>query len=112
MEDARPKIKLMADYDCWPLWKLAEVENIDPKTLPLSAATQQALVSWAKRYDGTLNRGDPLQSGFETLEAATAFNAEGWRLWDCLRQELPDFKLVYFDNDLGKVFEERPSQLS
>ncbi len=112
MEDLRPTIKLMADYDCWPLWKLSEMENIDPKTLPLLATIQQSLDSWAQSYDSTLNRDDPLQSVFETPEAANAFNAEGWRLWACLRQELPNCRVVYFDNQLGKVFEERPSGMS
>lgn len=31
-------IKLMADYDCFPLWKSSpgEVGNIDPEDLPIS----------------------------------------------------------------------------
>lgn len=109
MKDMRPKIKLMADYDCWPLWNVSEVGNVDPETLPLSAVTRQDLANWAQRYDSILNRDNPLESGFETAEAAAAFNEEGWRLWGCLRQELPDFRFVYFDNDQGKVFEERPT---
>ncbi len=112
MKNLRPKIKLMADYGCWPLWGGGEVGNLNPELLPLSAATQEALGKWAQAYDLTLNRSDPIRSGFETLEAASEFNVEGWRLWDCLRKELTDFKVVYFDNELGEVFEERPSEVS
>ncbi|MCY4137170.1 MAG: hypothetical protein OXF56_02755 [Rhodobacteraceae bacterium] len=112
MEDLRPTIKLMADYDCWPLWNLTEVDNVDPETLPLSIATKQALSDWQQALDRTLNRDDPLQSGFETPEEEVAFNTEGWRLWDRLRKELPDFKVVYFDHELYRVFDERPSGIS
>ncbi len=112
MENLRPKIKLMADYDCWPIWGVSEVGNIDPNTLPLSVVTQKALAKWARTYDGTLNRADPIQSGFETSEEAIAFNMEGWRLWECLQRELPNFKVVYFDNELGRVFDERPAGIS
>lgn len=102
----------MADYDCWPLWGISKVGNIDPETLPLSVVTRQALGGWAQDYDGTLNRSDPIQSGFKTPAEALAFNTEGWRLWDCLRRELMDFKVVYFDNELGRVLDERPSDIS
>ncbi|ROT97598.1 hypothetical protein EB810_06020 [Altererythrobacter sp. FM1] len=108
----RPKIKLMADYDCWPLWGLSAVGNIDPDTLSLSEATKEALAKWAQDYNETLNRADPIQSGFKNSEEALAFNIEGWRLWKCLQSELPEFKVLYFDNNLGRVFYERPVEIS
>lgn len=101
----------MADYDCWPLWNLSDVTNVDPNTLPLSEDTREALCKWAQVYDRTLNQSDPIQSGFETSEKAIAFNQEGWRLWNCVRRELESFKIVYFDNELGKVFEDDDSRL-
>lgn len=110
MEDLRPKIKLMADYDCWPLWGLSEVGNIDPCTLSLSTTTQEALAKWAQDYNNTLNRADPIQSAFATPEDALAFNKEGWRLWECLQRELPELKVLYFDNHLGRLFDERPTE--
>lgn len=112
MEDLRPKIKLMADYDCWPLWGLSAVGNIDPDTLPLSETTKEALAKWAQGYNKTLNRADPIKSGFETPEEASAFNLEGWRLWECLQSELSEFKVLYFDNDLGRLFDARPVKTS
>ncbi|MDD7912017.1 hypothetical protein PUV47_18960 [Pseudovibrio exalbescens] len=98
----------MADYDCWPLWGVSNIGNIDPATLPLSSVLEKDLLNWARQYDATLNRSDPVQSGFRTREEAQAFNEEGWALWERLRVELEDIKVVYFDNELGRVFEERP----
>jgi len=45
------RIKVMADYGCWPRWHDGggEVGNIDPNTLPLSDGLVSALNSWAAR---------------------------------------------------------------
>lgn len=107
MSDLRPTIKLMADYDSWPLWNVTEIVNLDPETLPLSAATHLALANWERCFNSTLNRADPLKSGFETPEAAESFNAEGRPLWGLLRQELPGNEVVYFGQDARKVPDER-----
>jgi hypothetical protein len=109
MEDMRPRIKLMADYECWPLWGGAEFGNLDPNSLPLSDTTVQSLLRWSGKYDATLDRANPIASGFLSDADAATFNEEGWLLWDCLRKELPDFRVVYFDNELNQVVDARPT---
>ncbi|MBB4017451.1 MULTISPECIES: hypothetical protein [Chelatococcus] len=96
------KIKLMADYDCWPLWDLDEIRNVNPETLPLSATLKAALEAWAASYSETLDRDNPVESGFSSKAAAIAFNKEGRRLRDQLKVELPSFQIVYFDNELWR----------
>ena len=93
------RIKLMADYDCYPLWSMEpdHVGNINPKTLSLSPETKLRLQQWAKAYDETLNRDDPASSGFKNEDDAVAFEEEGLHLWQRLRQELaPEYEIAYF----------------
>lgn len=84
------RLRLMADYDCHPLWGTAadEIGDVDPASLPISAGLVADLASWAARFDATLSRDDPARSGFASAEAATAFRAEGERLAARLRDEL------------------------
>lgn len=39
------KIKLMADYDCYPVWDMDEIGEIDPSELPLSKETIKRLMN-------------------------------------------------------------------
>ncbi|WP_159593947.1 hypothetical protein [Chelativorans xinjiangense] len=103
------KIKLMADYDSWCLWDLVNIGNIDPETLPLSQPLKKALHAWEKKYNATLNRENPIESGFASQEDAQKFNVEGWRLWEQLTDELDGIEVVYFDNELRAVLGARPS---
>ena len=84
------KIKLMPDYQCYPLWGISEnnLGNIDPKSLPISEGLISSLMDWAKEYDATLNLEDPLSSGFATKELELAFKKEGEYLLKRLRTEL------------------------
>lgn len=98
------KIKLMADYQCWPLWDMDEPDNIDPRELPLSDKTIEGLLKWEQSFDAILNWDDPVASGFKSEEAAVAFEQEGIRLWLQLRQELaPDYEVHYFSDKLHKL---------
>ena len=83
-------LKLMADYDCSPLWEQTEtgMDNIDPENLPISQGLRDALNAWAHRYNNTLDRNDPCRSGFPIPEAEAAFNADGQALLDRLKEEL------------------------
>jgi hypothetical protein len=91
------RIKLMADYSCWPLWKAGggEVGNIDPSSLPLSPATRHSLNTWASHYNSWLNRTDPSLSGPKSDADEEAFCAEGRRLWRLLQSELPGYDVIY-----------------
>jgi hypothetical protein len=82
----------MADYDCWPLWQPIDdgPTNVDPADLPITPALRDALYDWARRYNDILNREDPAQSNFKTLEAEAAFKADGQALLERLTAELGD----------------------
>lgn len=86
------RLKLMADWDCHPLWGTVdpEIGDIDPASLPISAELVAALAAWSAAYDATLDRDDPAASGFATSAAEAAFRAEGARLAERLTAELGD----------------------
>ncbi len=89
--DPTPRaIRLLADYDCWPLWEASpgRVDNIDPAHLPISEALGRDLAAWADRFDAILNRDDPAASGFDSPEQAAVFTADGVALAARLRLEL------------------------
>ena len=83
-------VKLMADYECFPLWEASpgQVGNINPDELPISAGLRSKLAQWAAEYDATLNRDDPAQSGFPTDEAKAEFKRTGTELGEQLKSEL------------------------
>lgn len=89
-------IKLMADYQCFPLWEASpgEVGNIDPNELPISQDLKARLSNWARQYDETLNMDYPPDSGFESAGAEAEFKQEGLRLAEQLRVELgPEYEI-------------------
>jgi hypothetical protein len=92
------KIKLMADYGCYPLWWVSseKVGDINPATLPLSQKTISRLEKWAEVYDAKLNWDDPASSGFPSNDAKDAFEEEGISLWKQLQKELaPNYQVLY-----------------
>lgn len=101
------KIKLMADYDCYPLWEIFEdgQENMDPKTLELSKDLHESLGKWANEYDASLNTDDPLNSGFSSKEAEDIFENEGKRLFEVLKGQLnPDWVVEYYSRKESKLY--------
>jgi hypothetical protein len=99
-------IRLMADCECFPLWKTGEerTADLDPENLPLSAETGKRLMNWAEWYDSTLNADDPVSSGFADKEDEQAFEEEGRSLCKTLRKELNGtYAVVYFsDSDTAE----------
>lgn len=83
-------IRLMADYQCFPLWEASpgQVGNIDPKSLPISDELRIKLMNWARDYDETLNMDDPVSSGFRSDKEEAEFIEAGLELADRLRSEL------------------------
>ena len=65
------QIKLMADYQCWPLWNIDEPDNIAPQELPLAEQTieQTDLGDWEL-----------------TTEAASRFLEEQRQFWETGRR--------------------------
>jgi hypothetical protein len=88
----------MADYHCWPLWQAGEeVGNLNPEMLPISDDLKQKLLVWAEQYDQTLKEEDPRASGFADAASLDAFENEGQRLWNELRNQLGEqYKISYF----------------
>ncbi|MBK1989974.1 hypothetical protein A0J48_020975 [Sphaerospermopsis aphanizomenoides BCCUSP55] len=100
------KIKLMADYGCYPLWWASsdKAGDIDPETMPLSEETISRLEKWADIYDARLNWQDPGNSPDLSPEEEAAFEQEGISLWKQLQKELaPNYEVVYFSEQLRKV---------
>lgn len=83
-------IKLMADYQCFPLWEASpgRVGNIDPKDLHISHELKAQLQAWAQFYDETLNMDDPTCSGFKSDADEIEFKRIGNELGERLRTEL------------------------
>ena len=93
-------IKLMADYECWPLWcgPAHDPGNINPSTLPLTGETRDRLRRWADAYDATLDPDDPASSDFPSDATREAFEEEGVQLWHTLQVELgADYLVLYQD---------------
>jgi hypothetical protein len=92
-------IKLMADYQCHPLWEAnpGVYGDISPESLPISLALREQLQAWARQYDATLDIDDPASSGFDSKQSADNFVADGYGLLAKLKQELgPEFQVTSF----------------
>lgn len=92
------KIKLMADYECYPLWIDSdnEVGNIDPDSLLISDSLKNELNKWSDDYDKTLNSDNPLESGFKTINEEIAFKEKGKYLQEKLQIELGNnYDVIY-----------------
>lgn len=91
-------VKLMPDYQCFPLWwgpGEAEMGDIDPRDLALSDGLVAALSAWAAEFDSFLNWDDPANSEPNTPEVEQAFRKTGTELRDRLQAELgPEIRVV------------------
>ena len=83
----KKKIKLMLDYYSWPIWVPEDLDNIDPRTLPISCELADDLIRLAKLYDSGLNSEYPPDSHNIEAERKT-ISEEGQRLYEQLSQEL------------------------
>lgn len=93
-------IRLMADYECWPLWEPeGDPYPVEPESLPLLVLLREQLWSWAAVYDATLNRADPASSGFSSETERQKFIQDGSALQRQLQDELgDDYEVTYFDS--------------
>jgi len=89
-------LKLMADYDSFPLWNASpnEFGNIDPERLPISTQLKADLMGWAETFNNTLDRDDPLNSGFANPGEEQVFKMMGSSLAERLQAELGPGVLV------------------
>lgn len=103
-----PAIKLMPDYDCYPLWhhNSDEVGVINPADLDLPEQLVNDLLAWADVYDATVKISNPIASGFANAEDEKKFIEQGKELARQLQTALPDREIFYFDissNKLAKI---------
>jgi hypothetical protein len=101
-------LKLMTDFDCFPLWEnLKEgLDNIDPNSLAISEDLKESLSRWAATYNATLNQDYPPDSGFLTEEEAENFEQEGKRMFGELKQQLMNtFKISYYSQKESKLYD-------
>ncbi|MFO1368398.1 MAG: hypothetical protein U1F46_05330 [Marinagarivorans sp.] len=94
-------IKLMPDYECFPLWHCDEekVGDIDPASIGISQELVRKLSDWQSDYDATLDRLNGENSGFPSKEKEIAFVVKGYELAKELKCELINVNVVYFDID-------------
>ena len=80
----------MPDYECFPVWctNSDNSGSIEPNQLPISQELKRDLLTWAATYDNTLNREDPLNSGFRSQEDEQKFRENGIQLHQRLQKEL------------------------
>lgn len=100
------QIKLMPDYQCWPLWWAGAHEpgNIDPASLALSAALISKLGAWAQRFDAQMNFEDPSLAMPLLGQALEDFEVEGQQLWQQLCVELGNaYTVTYFSISKQRV---------
>lgn len=101
------RIRLMADYQYFPLWEMDDVGDIDPNELPLSEETITRLLKWQKIYDETMNWDAPSMSNFASKEDLIDFEIEGINLWNELQKELgEDYQIYYFSQLEGRLLSE------
>ena len=94
-------VKVMADYECYPLWGVgAQGYNIPPEELKLSKGLTENLYHWAGVYDSTLNRADPISSGFISKDAEIEFVQNGRNLAHQVKIELGKEYIVHYYDQL------------
>jgi hypothetical protein len=101
------QLKLMADYDCFPLWKTSngEVENIAPNSLNISEELIKSLYRWAAAYDATLNQDYPPNSSFATEEELNPFEKEGRKIFNELKYQLKNrFEYSFYSQKESKLY--------
>ncbi|WP_223857228.1 hypothetical protein [Acinetobacter seifertii] len=92
-------IKLMPDYQCYPLWEYDEfglVANLNPKDLPISEILIDKLILWSGMYDETLCLDDPINFVFKSIQHERIFKLLGEELFKSLSKELSgQYKVIY-----------------
>lgn len=93
----KPSIRLMADYQCWPLWhcRSVQVGNIDPREVGVSMALAKDLSRWVETFESHMDLSDPASTKW-TPEEIAQFDSEGRELSRRLVAEIGDrFDILY-----------------
>jgi hypothetical protein len=87
----------MAEYGELALWWAGRRAGpIDRVQLPISQSLREDIAAWAEKYDRTLNKESPDESGFSNAKEEEEFEVEGRELWERLSRELPEYEVLYF----------------
>ena len=100
-------IKIMPDYNCFPIWRMGPniIENVNPNELPISANLKKRLFNWGEKYDNTLNNFDPVISGFKSAVEEKIFIEEGKIIWKIMLAELGEkYEIEYFNVKNGNLY--------
>ncbi|BDP41667.1 hypothetical protein DAETH_16360 [Deinococcus aetherius] len=111
-------LRLLADYECFPLWRPDGEGDLDPAELNLPANLTARLLAWADAFDSTLNRNDPasplpmraafLRGGEDEWHG---FEREGHTLWHMLQAARPDLRVRYHSTLLRHTLEPGEDEL-
>jgi len=84
------KVKLMAEYDCSPIWIIKEdsIENPSINELVLSDDVKEKLLIWIELFEGTLNESYPPDSGFKDMDSLNDFEDKAQEIVNDLKSEL------------------------
>ncbi|WP_138909788.1 hypothetical protein [Streptomyces chryseus] len=100
------QVRLAADYDCHPVWVRGSdgiSDNVAPGDLPVDQGLAEDLERWGDAYDATLNRDDPVTSGFPTPQDEAAFAERGATLARELARQLgAAWRVTYYDPRLSE----------
>ncbi|MET9510397.1 hypothetical protein ABZX62_18380 [Streptomyces flavidovirens] len=95
------QVRLAADYDCHPVWVRGSDgvrDNVAPGELPVDRRLAEDLERWGDTYDATLNRDDPVASGFPSPQDEAAFAERGAHLARELARQLgAAWRVTYYD---------------
>ena len=107
LEKMKNKLKIMADYQCFPIWGAFDnySGNINPELLPITDELKEMFSAWRIKYDETLNDENPASSGFRTKEQEYLFDNQGVVLWKALAEQMGELCDVnYFSELKNKEF--------
>jgi len=93
----KPSIRLLADYQCWPLWHHEDdkVGDIDPREIGVSDALIGDLERWVELFESHLDWSDPASTRW-TKEEEDQFDFAGRNLCRRLSAELSDRYTIYY----------------
>jgi hypothetical protein len=98
------RIKVMADYQCDPLWALDEERYgcFSPDMIEMSPELREDLKAWALAFDSQYDCDDPAAGLWDEAQHL-AHAAEGRRLALRLKRERPDLMVYVMDAEVGVV---------
>ncbi len=102
------KIKVMTEYNYFPLWDMETADNLEAEDLPLSLEISEKLADWGDIYDQIINWDDPSLSGFKSEQDKINFEKQGVILAIKIQEELGfDYQVFFFSEIQQKLFSDQ-----